>query len=288
MQLLQNHTLDHALGSFFFPRATEHWAQRRGLVVVAILLVMAGAAQAGPFSVPGHPPSSMLAWATSVEDFERGPMDIAFPALGLANFGVPENTLGVATLDNSFVYSLGDGGWITLYFGAGIGDGAGDDLAVYENGFFTVSGLFAEYAFVEVSTNGIDFVRFAADSLRDFPVDGGEETDPSNYRNFAGDQELGMGTGFDLAELSGDPDVLSGDLDLNNIRYVRIVDVVGDGSTLDSMGFPVYDPYPTPFGSGGFDLEAVGVLNEAPEPGLVSALGVGVLVLASATRRRLQ
>ncbi len=281
MQLLQNHTL----GSSFFFQAAGHFAQRSGLVV-AMLLLATGMAQAGPFSDPGYLPSSMLSWATNVDDFERGPADIADPGLGLASFGIPENTLGVASSDNFFVYSLGDGGWITLYFAAGIGNGLGDDFAVYENGFFTANGLFAEYAFVEVSTNGIDFARFEGESLRDFPVGGGEETDPSNFGNFAGDQALGFGTGFDLGELSGDPVVLLGDLNLNDVRYVRIVDVVGDGSTLDSVGFPVYDPYPTAFASGGFDLEAVGVLHEAPEPGLVSALGMGVLSLVCAIRRR--
>ena len=54
----------------------------------------------------------------------------------------------------------------------------------------------------------------------------------------------------------------SGWVDLARIQYVRIVDVVGAGDVLDSFGAPIYDPTPT-FGSGGFDLEAVGVLNAA-------------------------
>lgn len=285
MQLLQNHTLNHTLGSSFFLPATAFLAQRCGFVVAMVLLAV-GSAQAGPFSDPGHAPSAMLSWATNVDDFERGPMDIASPGLGLASFGIPENTLGVATADSFFIYSLGDGGWITLYFGAGIGDGAGDDFAVYENGFYAPGGFFGEFAFVEVSTDGVDFARFDAESLHNFPVTGGEVIDPSDFGNFAGDQILGMGTGFDLEELSSNPLVLSGALDLNDVRFVRIIDVVGDGSAVDAMGSPVYDPYPTPFASGGFDLEAVGVLHEAPEPGLALALGIGVLALASAARRR--
>ena len=46
---------------------------------------------------------------------------------------------------------------------------------------------------------------------------------------------------------------------------VRIVDVVGDGFSLDSSGGVIYDPYPTS-GSAGFDLDAVGVSNGAPYP----------------------
>ena len=163
MQLLQNQNQN---------RNQKH-KNKLGRIFLSLAVCAIGAtsvAQAGPFSDPGHPPSAILSWATEVEDFERGPMDIAAPELGLASFGVPENTLGVAQSDSFFVYSLGDGGWITLYFEAGISDGVGDDLAVYENGFFAPGGLFGEFAFVEVSTNGADFGRFASESLRAFPV----------------------------------------------------------------------------------------------------------------------
>ena len=59
--------------------------------------------------------------------------------------------------------------------------------------------------------------------------------------------------------------MLSGRVDLQNIAYVRIVDIVGDGTSLDSRGEPIYDPYPTA-GSAGFDLDAIGVSNGAPYP----------------------
>jgi hypothetical protein len=283
MQLLQNQ--DFVLGRVI-ARAFRRGSAALSLGGMAAIGLAGGIASAGPFSDPGHPPESMLSWATEVDEFVRGPMDAAMPGLGLASFGFPENTLGEAFLVSFDVVSLGDGGWITLYFGAGIEDGAGDDFAVYENGFYAPGGFFGEFAFVEVSTNGVDFVRFAAESLQGFPVEGGEVVDPTDYGNFAGDQVSGLGTGFDLAELSSDALVVSGLLDLSDVRYVRIVDVVGDGSTLDHWGLPVYDPYPTAFSSGGFDLEAVGVLNEAPEPAFSSALGMGALALAFAARRR--
>lgn len=53
----------------------------------------------------------------------------------------------------------------------------------------------------------------------------------------------------------------SGAVDDSSIRYVRIVDVVGDGATVDSFGRAIIDPSlggPT----AGFDLDAVAVLNQ--------------------------
>ena len=56
------------------------------------------------------------------------------------------------------------------------------------------------------------------------------------------------------------------------MQYVRLIDVVGDGSTFDSFPaayggpHPIYDPYPTT-GSSGFDLDAVGVIHYAAAGG---------------------
>jgi hypothetical protein len=52
--------------------------------------------------------------------------------------------------------------------------------------------------------------------------------------------------------------------------YVRIVDIKGNGSAKDSSNRPIYDPYPTS-GSAGFDLEAVGVINQQAACGAVDA-----------------
>jgi len=73
---------------------------------------------------------------------------------------------------------------------------------------------------------------------------------------------------FDLTRnLSQHPSipVLSGLVDLSRISHIRIIDVVGDGSALDSTAEVIYDPYPTT-GSAGFDLDALGVSNGAPYP----------------------
>lgn len=47
---------------------------------------------------------------------------------------------------------------------------------------------------------------------------------------------------------------------------MRLIDVVGnidsEYATYDSGGNPVNDPWPTPFASSGFDLDAVGVIHD--------------------------
>jgi hypothetical protein len=65
-----------------------------------------------------------------------------------------------------------------------------------------------------------------------------------------------------LGELSGRPG-----LNINAVTHIRIVDVIGaiSGSgSRDAAGRRINDPFPTPFPSSGFDLDAVGVLHMAP------------------------
>ncbi|MBW2714273.1 MAG: hypothetical protein JRC77_11055, partial [Deltaproteobacteria bacterium] len=211
-----------ALASFFlFP------------LFFALLFVSTTPAVAGPYTDPGWATDDMIGWATSVEDVEIGPMDIADPEAGLAAGGAAENVLGAATTDSADVITLGDGGSIVLGFEQGIGDADGADFAVFENGFWVqFVGLFAEFAFVEVSTNGQDFARFDSISLRDKAVLSFDAVDPTNYYNLAGDQPgsidgTSLGTGFDLSELAGHELVSSGLLNLGNIQYVRVIDVIG-------------------------------------------------------------
>jgi hypothetical protein len=258
-----------------------------GAIFVPCFSSLATVATAGPYIDAGHPIAAMATWATAVEELVRGPMDLAVPSGGLASWGTDANVIGPASGDALDVVSLGDGGSITLGFESGIGDGPGDDFAVFENGFWTEFGLYAELAFVEVSSNGVDFARFDAVALPSAPVVGDSEIDPTDYTNFAGLHMAGLGTGFDLAELADHPLALIGVLDLADVAWVRLVDVVGDGSRVDANAAPVYDPYPTAWWTGGFDLDGVGVIHVSavPEPGFLASLAAGLLGLAALARR---
>ncbi len=66
---------------------------------------------------------------------------------------------------------------------------------------------------------------------------------------------------FDLYELTGIPQ-----LDITNVTHVKIIDVVGSinhaYARFDSQNQIINDPWPTPFNSSGFDLDAIGVINQ--------------------------
>ncbi|NQU76262.1 MAG: prepilin-type N-terminal cleavage/methylation domain-containing protein [Planctomycetes bacterium] len=204
----------------------------------------------------------------------------------------PELALGPATGDEFDVVSLGDldadqiaqhladpfdpdiahPGQITLTFDRPIWNAAGADLAVFENGFVRLGSdsFFAELAYVEVSTDGINFARFHAISLTDQPAGGYYDQltiDATDVYNLAGKHgnAHGMcwGTPFDLSDLGDDPMVADGTVNLFNINYIRMVDIPGSGDFLDSAEGEIYDAWPT-VGSGGFDLDAVGILHTAP------------------------
>ena len=215
--------------------------------------------------------------------------------------------LGPATGEHFDIVSLGDlsqilidagapPGEITLTFNEPsniIRDKNGYDFVIFENGApvdwpsdpdfgYVIGEIFAELAYVEVSTDGINFVRFPSVSLTpEFSGPYGS-LNPKNLYNLAGrhvnNNGICTGTPFDLDDIRFDPKVLGGLVDLDNIRFVRIVDIPGNGSYQDqaaslvdpnsdpdwrnfAVNHPIYDAWET-WGSGGFDLEAVGVLHE--------------------------
>ena len=73
-----------------------------------------------------------------------------------------------------------------------------------------------------------------------------------------------MGTAFDLEDLASDALVQSSIVNLNDIRFVRLVDIPGNGAFLDSQGRAILDAWPTA-GSGGLDLDAIGARYAVPE-----------------------
>lgn len=240
---------------------------------------------AGSTAIP-YDYAGIVGWATAVHDLVRGPINISDPTGDMASWGSAGAVLGAADahIDSLPVVSLGDGGSITVTFARPIRNGPGPDFAVFENGI--VDG-FLELAFVEVSSNGADFFRFDSISLTQTTTQIGSfgALDPTNINNLAGKYRRGYGTPFDLQELQ----IIPG-LDVNAVTHVRIIDVVGGIAPayrrLDSSGNPINDPWPTNFETGGFDLDAVAVLNYSaiPEPAAAAFLALGSLV--SGLRRR--
>ena len=103
--------------------------------------------------------AAIINWASVVYDFKRGASDIANGWTVLASFGDSTEALGYAQGNSTNVVSLGDSGYITLQFSYPIMNGEGNDFAVFENSF---SDDYLEFAFVEVSTDGINFVRLTS------------------------------------------------------------------------------------------------------------------------------
>ena len=254
---------------------------------------------------PGDPDAILnplfRGWAAEVVSYQ--------PAPGLASqWTDPNLALGPATGSIADIVSLGDlgqdqidqgisPGHITLSFDGPIRQGGGYDFVVFENGFAananwdedSVAGqMFAELAYVEVSSNGEDFVRFPAVSLTAGRVDFLLGTiEAGTIYNLAGKHPNAYGTctgtPFDLSDIADYPDVVSGLVDINDVQYVRIVDIPGSGDFYDQAvmyvnpktypdwdvyanNHPIYDAWNTSLApinpSGGFDLEAIGVLKE--------------------------
>lgn len=205
-----------------------------------------------------HADSSVfISWATEC-DIVRSYQNCADTTLGRVSVGIASDALGKA-LSNGVV-SLGDGGMATCRFQHPIRNGAGFDFAVFENG---IDDTFLELAFVEVSSDGIQFFRFKSHSLTDTlqQTNAFGSTQAVSINNLAGKYRAGFGTPFDLEELKN----ISG-LDINRVTHVRIIDVVGSinpaYARYDAYQNKINDPWPTPFPSGGFDLDAIGVIYE--------------------------
>ena len=200
---------------------------------------------------------SIKFWASGAV-VERGPLNIMSNPTAVS-YGEDINAVGAQ--DGSLV-SLGDGGTATLTFDGVVQNKEGDDIFVFENSFVAGGNMFAELGFVEVSSDGVNFVRFPAKSLTPTQEEVGsfDPVDTSLVYNLAGTAPAGYAVAFDLEDLTG-----SSGIDIMSISHIRIVDVVGTinetYATYDAFGNVVNDPFPTAFPSGGFDLDAVGVSN---------------------------
>jgi hypothetical protein len=203
-----------------------------------------------------------IGWATectvSLGYINLADTTVYFQGSNRANYGVPEDATGKPDYK---VISLGDGGEAILTFEKPLLNGPGFDFAIFENSF---SDTFLELGFVEVSSDGITFVRFPSVSLTQTvtQISAFGEIDATKINNFAGKYRAAYGTPFDLDELKD-----SAGINVNQVTHVRIIDAVGciqpPYARYDSQGNIVNDPWPTPFNTCGLDLDAVGVIHFA-------------------------
>jgi hypothetical protein len=227
--------------------------------------------------------SAAQQYATQVFNIVQG------PGSGLFN---PASALGGPDFASSGFFSalsLGAQGEATFGFADAIRDGEGADFIVFENAFellaapaFTdpTGNSFAEVCFVEVSTNGIDFVRFPTSYSGPnaaHPVFGGSAI--GAFDGFAGsgpvyadvgaggisplNAALAGGDAMDLADLAGEALVLSGLVDLQNINFVRLIDVL-EGTQVDSLGRTIWDDRGNDVLDSA-DIDAICILNAASE-----------------------
>jgi hypothetical protein len=223
--------------------------RRPAVILLSLLLLPAGPAAAGPYGERGingyvgadwqHAGPAdgdavinpvFRGWATAVAEYL--PADQVWSD----DWNDPNKALGPASGDHFDIVSLGEldadeiasgrpPGSITLEFtgDARIMDVNGYDFAVFENGFiseFDTSGgslkgqMLSELAYVEVSTNGLDFARFPSVSLtRQCPGPYGT-IDVSDVFGLAGKHPNGFGfctgTPFDLETVADHPHVTAG------------------------------------------------------------------------------
>lgn len=235
------------------------------------LIVQAQAQYAPAAGLPGttaiHKDSSILLFGADSVWISLGLVQKGDSSLGYPTVGNNNSAIGLA--GENGVVSLGDGGVATAWFRYPIRNLPGYDFAVFENGF-EVPGTgtwHMELAFVEVSNDGKRFYRFPSSSLTDTSIQKGnfEGMNPAQVNNLAGKYIGGYGTPFEL-------DALKDSLDVNFIQFVRVIDVVGsinpEFATRDAIGRIINDPWPTPYPSSGFDLDAIVSIHAVVTDGL--------------------
>lgn len=232
--------------------------------------LLAGAFTHGQYAPPAGVPgttamhrdsAAFIGWASSCT-IERGFIDmsdttVSYSGSNKATYGSYLYATGPA---DGLVVSLGDQGSALLSFDVPIVNRSGPDFAVFENAF---DDTFLELAFVEVSSDGRRFVRFPGVSLT--PYDSQVPTfgiiEAVRIHNLAGKYRLSFGTPFDLEDIKD-----SAGIDIGRITHVRVTDVGGcitpPFESYDSRGHVINDPWPTPFDTGGFDLDAIGVIHD--------------------------
>ena len=105
-----------------------------------------------------HKDSSIIvSWASNCS-VKKGLMQIDDSTLGYVTQGDSADAIGIA---DGVTVSLGDNGVAIYSLNIPVYNGNGNDFTVFENGF---NNTFLELAFVEVSSDGINYFRFPSKS----------------------------------------------------------------------------------------------------------------------------
>ena len=229
---------------------------------------------AGPYPpAPGQPGSdaiplndpSIVEWASGYQEYDLGSPHLAtsYPGTGVP-YATGSNCLGYpagSSTSNTGIHvtNLGENGSIVLTFPEPIvANGVGDEFAVFGNGSETG---YCKLGQVFVSQNDVNWVEMPNYSLTPSPISTyGSNIDPTNLEGYCGKYEAGYGEPFSLESVG-----------LSEVSYVKVVDVQGSGSVLDSSGNPIYCPYPN---DDGCNVAGVAVMSTVPEPTTFALLGV--------------
>lgn len=184
-----------------------------------------------PHTMPMTCPDFTSGFATEVVDhFFGGGQDFGQDAFPEPVLGGPQG--GGVTRGSLDVMSLGNGGWVTLGFSPRvIVDGSGPDFIVFENPFYAggdPQAPVAELGTVAVSVDGEEWYEFSCEPGDAPPYPGcagwtpvaADVTEPESVSPFEPGQA--GGEAFDLS-----------DLGLQEARFVRITDLVGDDVIFD-------------------------------------------------------
>lgn len=209
--------------------------------LAALVLV----ACAGSFAAASPAAARPDPWLDRVHSFHPGTSaGFGAEALPFIVLGPPE---GAGALQGSLdVVSLGNGGVIEVRFGDNaVVDGPGDDLVIYENAFHSGDEngpMFTEYAFVEVSRDGRNWLAF--------PYDG------ATGEGLAGREPVNANSGNEIDPLSPEAGGDRFDIAVLGLDYVSAVRLTDAGSLIDDLGNHSY-----PGTKGGFDLDAAAALH---------------------------
>jgi len=246
----------------------------------------------GSGSYPGNPgtpgsdaialtSSSIVEWASGVQQYTLGSPSVSGTDSAGSPYITGSNCLGYPAGSgpngsNSSVHvtNLGENGSIILTFPAPIvANGVGDEFAVFSNG---LTNGYCKLGQVSVSNNDVNWYEepnysYTSGTLTTYAA----TTILTNIEGYCGKYEAGYGEPFSI-DYPGFP---------STVNYVKIQDVQGTGSVLDSAGNPIYGNVPNDDGA---NVVGVGVMNAAPEPGTLALLGAAAFVGLVARRRRRQ